>query len=187
MGLTREGFSTVVKGMKKIWDKPGFIDDKMAFDLWYSLLSDYDDRVISAAVQKYMMTSHFPPVPADIRECAAEILRPAQEEMTQEDAWEITLKAIRNSNYNSVEEFKKLPQIIQRAVSSPTHLREMASMNSEELHTVEKSHFMRVFRTVIERKRNDEKISPRLREMMSEIKSEGIEAKEKQELLKAAN
>ena len=171
MGLTREGFSVVVKGMKKIWDKPGFIDDKMAFDLWYSLLADYDDRVISAAVQKYMMTAHFPPTPVDIRECAAEILRPDNEEMTQEEAWSLTLKAVRNSNYGSEEEFAALPKVLQDTVASPAHLREMASMNSDELHTVEKSHFMRAYRTVIERRANDEKLSPQLREVMAKIKT----------------
>lgn len=185
MGLTRENFSRVVKGMKKIWDKPGFIDDKTAFDLWYTLLSDYEDEVVNAAVEKYMMISRFPPTPADIRECAAEIVRPLQEEMTQEEAWNITLKAIRNSGYYSVEEFEKLPQVLQKVVSSPDHLKQMALMNSDELHTVEKSHFMKVFRTVIERRNNDERISPHLREIIASIKPKEIGSNNERSLLEA--
>lgn len=184
--MTREEFALLVKGMKAVYADPKFIADKFAFDVWYSLLADYDYKILNAAVQKYMMTAHFPPTPADIRECAADITRPTAEDMTPEEAWEVALKAIRNSLYGAEEEFERLPAVVQKSVVSPSHLREMGQMNSDELHTVEKSHFMRAFRTVAERRKNDERLSPQLREIMASIKAEAIGKTEEHKALESA-
>lgn len=54
--------------------------------------------------------------------------------------------ALRNSLYNSDDEYRKLPQVIQRIVGSPSVLREWAQSDINELQTVIASNFQRSYR-----------------------------------------
>jgi predicted small lipoprotein YifL len=68
------------------------------------------------------------------------------EEMTEQEAWALVSKAIRNSAYNSAEEFAKLPPVVQRLVGSPSQLREWGQMDSDTVNSVVASNFQRSYR-----------------------------------------
>ena len=65
--------------------------------------------------------------------------------MTPQEAWNLVAKAIRNSAYESREEFDKLPTDLQRLVGSPNQLRDWALMDSDTVHSVISSNFQRSF------------------------------------------
>ncbi len=67
------------------------------------------------AIQKYMTSERFPPTIADIRTKATEIIAPAEESMSELQAWALVQRALRNSGYNSEEEFAKLPEACQKS------------------------------------------------------------------------
>lgn len=170
--MEREEFKTLVKGMKAVYAQPTFIPDQDAFNVWYELLKDLQYKHLSVAIQKYMLTEKFPPTIADLRSKTSEITEPDIESMSELEAWAIVRKAIGNSGYHSEEEFKKLPEACQIAVGSPANLREWALMDSEQVGTVEQSHFIRNYRTAVKRISEDRKIPSNIRALISEIKEE---------------
>lgn len=127
---------------------------------WSSVMEDYSYEVVSAGLKVYLSsdTKGFPPSPGQVIDCITKITTPPQEDLTADEAWGYVVKAISNSGYNAAEEYEKLPDICKRVVVNPAKLRTWAMMNSDELHTVEKSHFYRSYRTVLERQREDAKI-----------------------------
>ena len=128
--MTREEFAVLVKAMKAVYSSENFIADKDAFDVWYGLLKDLPYEQANLAIQKYMTSEKFPPTIADIRTKATEIIAPAEESMSELQAWALVRKALRNSGYNSEEEFAKLPEVCQRAVGTAANLKEWALMES---------------------------------------------------------
>lgn len=141
--MEREQFKTLVKGMKSVYSDPKFIADKDAFNVWYSLLQDLDYDIASQAVQKYMMSNRFPPTIADIREGATDFTIP--QGINEMEAWSLVSKAIRNSGYNSAEEFAKLPPIVQKAVGLPSQLRTWA-LDENYNEQVAMSSFQRAYK-----------------------------------------
>lgn len=164
--MTATEFSNIVKGMKAVYTDPKFLPDEDAINVWFALFADDDYKVTQAAVLKYMQTNKFPPTPAGIREQITNMttLQPVGEE----EAWQLVIRAVRNSGYHAAEEFAQLPETVQRAVVSPSHLHDLSQMPSETVHSVEKSHFFRVYRTEVERKKETSMIPQKLREMITQ-------------------
>lgn len=142
--MGKEEFSILVKAMKAVYADVKFIADSDAFNVWYELLKDIPYELCQAAVHKYMSTNTFPPTIADIRKIAFEVSRP--EMMNEAEAWGLVIKAIGNSQYNSMAEFEKLPAACQRAVGRPDSLKEWANMDIDTVNSVIQSNFMRVYR-----------------------------------------
>ena len=168
--MTREEFSLIVKGLKAIYADPKYIADQFAFDTWYSLLKDIPYQVASMAVQSYLQTEKFPPTPADIRKYATQITETKEDSMSELEAWSLVRKAISNGNYGAEREFEKLPPVIQDAIGSPAWIREMASVDLDELETVGQSHFVRNYRISADRHKSNRQLNEGLRTAISEIK-----------------
>jgi uncharacterized protein (UPF0147 family) len=179
--MEREEFKVLVKGMKAVYAQPTFIPDQDAFNVWYGLLQDLSYKQANLAIQKYMLTEKFPPTIADIRTRAIEVVEKPPDEMSELEAWSLVRRAISNSNYHSVEEFNNLPEVCRIAVGSPANLREWAMMESEQVETVEQSHFIRNYRTAAKRITEDRKIPENIRNMIAEMRTEHqlLEEKEK--------
>ena len=62
------------------------------------------------------------------------------------EAWGLVKNAIRNSTYNSVEEFEKLPKAVQLTLGSPSVLKEWAMSEENGMEKVVASNFMRAYR-----------------------------------------
>ena len=161
--MERQEFKTLVKGMKAVYAQPAFIPDQDAFNIWYELLKDLPYEQANIAIQKYMLTEKFPPTIADIRTKASEIVSRVEESMSELEAWSLVNKAISNSGYHAQEEFEKLPEACQIAVGHPSNLKEWAMMESDKVATVEQSHFIRNYRTAVQRMKEDAKIPEHLK------------------------
>ena len=90
-------------------------------------------------------TKGFPPMPGQLNG----LLRLAGG-LSEQDAWNLVRKAVSNSRYNAGEEFGKLPAIVRRAVGSHKALEEWADIDTDELSTVIRSHFVRGYRELRE-------------------------------------
>lgn len=146
--MTREEFMTIVKALKAVYTSTSFIPDKNAFDVWYGLLQDLPYEVVSKSAQYHMSTSERYPTIANLRHGAKELTEP--KELNEIQAWSLVSKAIRNSAYHSVEEFAKLPPLVQQAVGQPNQLRTWAT-DSEYNEQVMQSLFGRTYKAVAER------------------------------------
>ena len=154
--------------MKAVYTKPEFLPDESALNVWYQLLKDLDYMTASLALEKHMMTSPFPPTIADIRSAAAEFGSAVNgaDDLSELSAWSLVRRAIQNSNYNAETEFERLPVVVRRAVGTPDNLREMASMPIETVESVEQSHFVRVYRPMLQREKEPRKLSPAVRSIL---------------------
>lgn len=116
-----------------------------AVNLWNEMFSDDDINLVKAAVKAHIATDTkgFPPVIGQIKTQLAKIIQPRQ--MTEQEAWSLVSKAIRNSAYNATEEFEKLPPIIQKVVADPSQLREWSQMDAKTVQAVVSSNFMRSY------------------------------------------
>ena len=128
--------------------KPNNISETV--DVWQMMLSDYDYNLVAMALKAYILsdTIGFAPSIGQLVSKIQTITKP--HELSEMEAWSLVSKAIRNSGYNSVEEFAKLPPIVQNAVGLPDQLRTWA-LDENYNEQVVSSNFMRCYRTELAR------------------------------------
>ena len=141
--------------------KPNDISETV--DVWQMMLSDYEYNIVAMSLKAYILsdTSGFAPSIGQLVGKIQAITRP--KELNEMEAWALVSKAIRNSGYNSVEEFAKLPPLVQKAVGLPDQLMTW-SLDENYNEQVVSSNFMRCYRTELER--HDE-----LSKMPAEVKA----------------
>lgn len=120
--------------------------DKDGLTIWFENLSDLPGVDVMQAVRAVIMTSPFPPTIADIRKRAVE--GKVSNLPVAEEAWSKVRKALQNSLYNSKEQFERLDDISKSIIGSPGALAVYASMNADEVETVIKSHFIRSYNEI---------------------------------------
>lgn len=109
-----------------------------------------------------MCSNRFPPTIADIRAKAVDLN--GQKENGALEAWALVYKAICNSAYNSEEEFAKLPVLCRKAVGRPENLKEWSLMDIATVQSVEQSHFIRSYNTLLAGEREAKGLIPQDRE-----------------------
>lgn len=137
--ILKSAYPNAYKGMTKD-DANGVIN------LWCSMFDDEDINYIAIAVKAFITTDTkgFPPTIGQLKNMIYKLKSP--EEMTEQEAWNHVLEALKNSCYNSESEYKKLPEVIQRILGSPATLREWAMIDRDTLCTVTASNFMRSYK-----------------------------------------
>lgn len=160
--MTREETVKIIRIMVDSYPnyKPNDISETV--DVWHMMLSEYTYEQISIALKAYILsdTSGFAPSIGQLVAKIQTLIKP--QELNEMEAWALVSKAIRNSGYNSVEEFAKLPPLVQKAVVLPDQLMTW-SLDENFNEQVVSSNFMRCYRN--ELARNDE-----LSKMPSEVK-----------------
>lgn len=128
--------------------------------LWAEMFAEDDVAIVAAAVKALIATDDkgFPPHIGAVKAKVRQITQPSG--MTPQEAWNLVAKAIRNSAYESREEYDKLPREVQRLVGSPNQLRDWALMDSDTVHSVVASNFQRSF-SIRQKADNDFKALPR--------------------------
>ena len=128
--------------------------------LWAEMFAEDDVAIVAAAVKALIATDEkgFPPHIGAVKARVRQLTQPAG--MTPQEAWNLVAKAIRNSAYESREEYDRLPKEIQRLVGSPNQLRDWALMDSDTVHSVVASNFQRSF-AVRQKSYNDFNALPR--------------------------
>ena len=114
--------------------------------LWEAMFDEEPYELVGAAVKAFISGDGkgFPPAIGQIKERIRLITTP--EEMTEQEAWSLVSKALRNSTYGSEEEFAKLPTEVQAVVHDPGQLKQWAMSPADDVETVIASNFMRSFR-----------------------------------------
>lgn len=127
-------------------------------DVWNMMLEGYSYSQISMALKTYVHsdTNGFAPSIGQLINKLHEVQAP--QELNEMEAWLLVGKALRNGTYGAVEEFNKLPPLVQKAVGSPDNLRNWAQTNSESIENVVQSNFMRTYRIVVNRAKEYQKM-----------------------------
>lgn len=135
-------------------------------DVWANQLKDYPYAVVSKALEDFIKsdTKGFAPSIGQLIDAMSAKVH--QNDMSEAEAWALVTKAVEKANYYADEEFKKLPELVRRAVGSPAALREYAMMDINDFQTVQKALFQRIYRGLTTTDRVMEKTSPKLVEMI---------------------
>lgn len=133
-------------------------DKTVAVDTWYTILKDMDYNVVQMGLRAYITsdTSGFAPSIGQLINTIYTIQNP--QELNEMEAWFLVSRAIRNGYYGAVEEFNKLPPLVQKAVGSSDNLRNWAQTDSESIENVVQSNFMRTYRVVVNRAKEYQKM-----------------------------
>lgn len=161
--------------------KPQYDDQLMkdAVKLWCSEFADVPGRIVLGAVQSYIKGKHqFAPSIGEIQEIIDHAT--GNTFVSEGDAWNMVILAIRNGAYGADDEYAKLPEDVQEAIGGAHYLHELAL--SENVNWgVESSNFFRNLRTARERKKNVENIPDTVKNLidqMNQVKQEQLENKQ---------
>lgn len=120
-------------------------------DIWNMMLDEYTYNQIAGALKSYILSDStgFAPSIGQLIAKVKTIEEPAQ--LNETESWGLVSKAIRNGYYGAVEEFSKLPPLVQKAVGTPDNLRNWSQTNLESVETVIQSNFLRAYRVEAQR------------------------------------
>lgn len=149
--MTREETVKIIRIMCDCYPnyKPSNLSETV--DVWNMMLEEYDYSQISMALKTYVHsdTSGFAPSIGQLLDKLHAIQNP--QELNEMEAWLLVSKALRNGTYGAIEEFNKLPPLVQKAVGGPDNLRNWAQTDSKSIENVVQSNFMRTYSTVVNR------------------------------------
>lgn len=146
------------------------------------MFEDEDVLTVANAVKAHIAMDEkgFPPVIGQIKSKIQSLSKNSV--VTEFEAWEKVKNAVRNSLYNSGEEYAKLPENIQKLIGSSSTLREWAMLDISELDTVVQSNFMRSYRAKIEHEKEYLALPTSVRNFAEEV-SMPISSEKKQKEL----
>lgn len=164
-------------------------DEELAAQVWADVTEDYTYEQVDAALKSYMRTntSGFAPVPGQIIDKIHTMTQP--QELNEMEAWSLVSKAIRNSGYNSVEEFSKLPPIVQNAVGLPSQLRTWA-LDENYNEEVAMSSFQRAYKAELKRHEELQKMPQNVRQLIKKANVGSYSAQiaeKRQQAIESAN
>lgn len=166
MAVLKAAYPDYYRGMTK--------DDAMNIvNLWHVMFQEEDFKMVQAAVQHYIATDakqFRPPHIGAIKESLYKMQ--SADQMSEMEAWGHVSKAIRNSLYNSKEEFEKLPPVVQKVVGSPAQLRTWAMIDTDSIETVVQSNFMRSFKGRSQEAKDYAKLPSAVRDVIGYIAAE---------------
>lgn len=160
--MTFKEFGKLADAIKTYFPRDNMLPTDTSMELWYDMLKDMDYQSACIGLKNHVATSKFAPTIADIRNGAV-MTQP--QELNEMEAWSLVSKAIRNSTYNSVSEFEKLPPLVQKAVGLPDSLREWAMTENINLEVV-MSNFQRAYKAELKRHEELQKMPQNVRNLI---------------------
>lgn len=135
-------------------------EKKQMVALWHDMFSDYSYQEVDSAVRAYIATNenNYAPSVGKIRSMIVMMTQPETGFMTAQEASALLLRAISDSGYHADEQFKKLPEIIQRVVRDPQILKEWSQIEPETVQTVIMSNFQRSYQVALRQEMDNAKL-----------------------------
>lgn len=142
--------------------------------VWADMLEEYTYKQIDRALRAYIQTdtSGFAPSIGQLIDKVHTIEKP--EQLSEMEAWSLVSRALRNGYYGAEQEFDKLPRIVQKAVGTPSQLRNWSQTSIESIENVIQSNFMRTYRAVVSREKEIEKMPVRIQEVIKTVNSDSM-------------
>lgn len=138
-------------------------DLKGLINAWAVFFADDDAVVFTKAMRICACTNTFFPSIADVKEQIVKLTQPAV--MSEQEAWSTVREVLGYGASNTEKAWNDLPEPIQKAVGSPSMLRQWALMNEDTVDSVIASNFQRSYKTIAKRESE-------LRLLPSDIRSE---------------
>lgn len=155
--------------------KPNNISETV--DVWHMMLSEYDYKSIAMALKAYILTdtSGFAPAIGQIISKLYDIHNPNQ--MSETEAWSLVKNAMSNSGYNCLEEYNKLPKIVQKCIGEPIQLRKWA-MTENLNESVVSSNFIKAYKEALQKEKINSMYTQDIKKMIDSSNGMMIEKSE---------
>lgn len=145
---------------------------------WQFVLEDFTYEEAGAGLKVYLRNDSkgFPPSPGQVADCIKKIQDHADVgmSMTALEAWSLVRKAIKNSTYHFEEEFEALPELCQKAIGNAHNLYDMAQQPSDTVASVEQSHFIRSYNTIVQREKERKAFPVSIQAMINRRRTESL-------------
>lgn len=183
--MTETEAKKIIASMMALYSNYRPIDVDYTARAWADTLEEYSYEQADMGLRAFARsdTSGFAPSPGQVIDKIQTLTRP--EELNEMEAWALVSKALRNSGYNSVEEFSKLPPLIQKAVGIPDQLRTWA-LEEDFNEDVNSSNFIKNYRVVLRRQKELDKMPEKLRNLIRETNKNSLPARIEQKRLDSA-
>lgn len=167
--MTKDEFKILAKGLKAVYTLPSFLPDADALNVWYQLLKDLDYKVVSIAIQKYMLTEKKPPVIADIRELSTSVI--VGDKPLWSDGWEEVTQAIRRyGSYNEAKAMESMSDITKQCVK---RLGYQHLCRSEDI-SIDRSNFRMIFEQVVKRDYEQKKMPAGMKQLIEKMQEQKL-------------
>lgn len=144
-------------------------DAQATVALWADMFSDEPAELVQAAIKAIMLEQperEFAPPIGAVKARAYRLMHP--DELTAQEAWVLVSKAVSGCDMqNPSKEFGKLPPAVQRAVGSPSQLREWGMVSEDIFGSVIASNFRKAWETQQRREREQALLPNEMRQMIS--------------------
>lgn len=175
--MTRDETKKIVMVIASTY--PNWHPSDMSFtvDAWALMLESFTYQQIAVALKAFILsdTSGFAPSVGQLIGLLDRV--GSGQELSEMEAWSLVSKALRNGYYGAEQEFEKLPPLVQKAVGTPSQLRNWSQTDSESVENVIQSNFMRTYRQEIARSREMRKIPQDVLEALEQSNNKLIENK----------
>lgn len=162
--MTRDETLKILMTIQAAYPSYKVPDKTVTANLWFRMLKDYTYIQVEAALDTYIRTnkSGFAPSIGEIIDILHMLF--GEEDANEAEAWGLMWRAVKNSIYHAEEEFNKLPEAIQKTAVSPARLKELAVSQMDDISIgVERSNFMRTYRSELAKQKEIRKMSPEVR------------------------
>ena len=131
--MTKTDTAKLLAVMTATYSNLKFSDPELALETWWKILEPDDAQDIMDAFSVYARTdtSGFAPSPGKLHMMIADRL---SDEIDEGEIMTMLTLASRNANYGFQEEFDRMPKELQKAIGSPTNIRNWGQMSQEQLN-----------------------------------------------------
>lgn len=138
---------------------------------WDMGLEDYTYEQGEAGLKSFIKSDGkgFPPSPGQVANMVESIIRPPMARMNALEAWETVREGIRDSTYGAQEHFDAFPPLIQKAVGSPSNLREWGQLTSEQVTNNVQPRFIKAYDSLMKQAEEVMMLPKDIRERMLNI------------------
>ena len=145
------------------------IDAEAQVSLWAEMFEDTPYEVVGMAVKAFIATDveGYPPNVGRIKQEIRNLSE--KEQMTEQEAISLIMKATKNGLYGADKEYEKLPPVLQRLVGSPSQLKVWARMPVDELQTVVASNLMRSYKAIAQREEYEKALPSSIKNLLGQV------------------
>lgn len=165
--MTWDEFKVLAKGMRASYSSQNFLPDNDSLNIWYRLLKDLPYDLVSAAVQKHILTSKFPPTVAEIRESCVDVCSGPQ--MSWVEGWSLIGKVMSRYGYNrpseAIQELKRRDERTGRVAE----LLGWENLCLSENIVADRANFRQCYETMTEREKETAKLPEAFRTMIAGV------------------
>lgn len=160
--VLKANYSNFYKNMSRI-------DAEAQVSLWAEMFEDTPYEVVGMAVKAFIATDvdGYPPNVGRIKQEIRKLSE--KEQMTEQEAIAVIMKATRNGLYGAEKEYEKLPAVLKRLVGSPEQIRAWSRMPVDELQTVVASNLMRSYKAIAQREEYEKALPSSIKNQLGQV------------------